>query len=79
MKYGEDRISDTWPSNVEDEKRIFFIQFEELIRLKPSILKDAVVIVDEIDQSFIDLPYEVLPKDKDTRVFKYFNNDLFNC
>jgi hypothetical protein len=42
-------------------------------------LKDAIVIVDEIDQSYIDLPYELLPKDDRTRVFKYFNNELFEC
>ena len=78
MKYREDRISGTWPSGVGNNKRVIFIQFDELVRLKPAILKDAVVIVDEIDQSFIDLPYEVNWRDKDTRVFKYYNNDLFN-
>ena len=49
------------------------------MRLKSSILKDATVIVDEIDQSFIDLPYDVLQKDKDHRIFKYFNDELFEC
>lgn len=59
MKYGEDRISGTWPSGIGDNKRIFYIQYDELVRLKPYILKYEIVIVDEIDQSFIDLPYEV--------------------
>jgi hypothetical protein len=53
MKYKEDRISDTWSSNVEEKNGIFFIQFDVLVRLKPVILKDVVEIVYEIDQSLI--------------------------
>ena len=65
IKHGEKQISVAFPSHGDKRQRITFIKFDELVQIPQKVLSQSIVIVDEIDQSYVEHFYNIDNQDGD--------------